>query len=296
MANDSISFDSNDVSSVISSLNTSKTVLSDTISIIKTNFNPLVESGLFVDGLSKLTSKITSLEESYNSITSAIGMQSNNYETIEDEISGYADNYMSYYNASGSHGSKHKSKKKKDHDSDEIDIDDIDFGTSINASTLDEVISSIDDKTLINLINFLNVNKSDDIAFNVFLDEDNEDILAAYLQEFYKENADVDLSISDTTSVRKTFIEKILNTDLKVPSSVKEDSIIKYKKHLTEVASRYNTDLNTLLTNESYSGIVKQELNKYYNEKDSFKKLVDSKASEESISKEELLSNPELLI
>ena len=296
MANDSISFDSNDVSSVISSLNTSKTVLSDTISIIKTNFNPLVESGLFVDGLSKLTSKITSLEESYNSITSAIGMQSNNYETIEDEISGYADNYMSYYNASGSHGSKHKSKKKKDHDSDEIDIDDIDFGTSINASTLDEVISSIDDKTLINLINFLNVNKSDDIAFNVFLDEDNEDILAAYLQEFYKENADVDLSISDTTSIRKTFIEKILNTDLKVPSSVKEDSIIKYKKHLTEVASRYNTDLNTLLTNESYSGIVKQELNKYYNEKDSFKKLVDSKASEESISKEELLSNPELLI
>jgi hypothetical protein len=296
MPNNSISFDSNDVSSVISSLNVSKNKLTDTVNILNTDFKPLIESNLFVDGLSKLSNKITSLESSFDGITSLISEQSTNYETIEDEVSRYADNYMSYYDASGSHGSKHKSKKKKSHDSEDIEVDDIDFSKILNTTSLDEAIKLLDDKTLIKCINFLNINKSDDIPFNVFLDEDNKDILATYLKEFYKDNTNKDLSITDTSSIRKVFIEKILNTDLKVPSSVKEDSIIKYKKQLTKIANKYNTDLNTLLTDVSYTNIVKDELDGLYKDKDSFKDFVNDKSKELNKSNDELLYNPELLI
>ena len=296
MPNNSISFDSNDVSSVISSLNVSKNKLTDTVNILNTDFKPLIESNLFVDGLSKLSNKITSLESSFDGITSLISEQSTNYETIEDEVSRYADNYMSYYDASGSHGSKHKSKKKKSHDSEDIEVDDIDFSKILNTTSLDEAIKLLDDKTLIKCINFLNINKSDDIPFNVFLDEDNKDILATYLKVFYKDNTNMDLSITDTSSIRKVFIEKILNTDLKVPSSVKEDSIIKYKKQLTKIANKYNTDLNTLLTDVSYTNIVKDELDGLYKDKDSFKDFVNGKSKELNKSNDELLYNPELLI
>ena len=293
MSNSNIMVDSNDISLIQSSISSSTTCLSDITSTLSTKFNPLIECDLFTDNLTSIINKIKDIESLFSNINGVIGTQLNNYDNVENEVANYGNDYMSYYSSSGK---KHK-KSKKTSEEGEIETDDVKNGKSLNVNILDTEIKDIDDSTLIECINFLNVNKSDDTPFNVFLDEDNEEILATYLEEFYNKNGMDNIATEDASKVRKLFIEKILNTSVSIPSSISEDSLIKYKSYLTSIANTNNVDLNTLLTNVKYSDAVNNTLtNLYNNNTNGFKSFIDNKATKLNKSVEELLSNPTLLI
>ena len=304
MANNNISFDTNDVSSIVSYLNNDVQALSAISTSISSSFNQLTSCDLFVEGISKLTQKVDSIKTSYESIITAIGGQINNYADVETAVQNAADNYMSYYSndrrSSGGGG--------KDYGYGLESVDTVEKGEQIG-TTLDDEVKSIDDKTLVDFLNFVNVNKGETVSINDIFKDENSKVLALYLQAYYKQYENKELTINDETLIRSELINSILNSEVDLPKTIKDESIIMYKEYLSAIAKANNVSLGDYFTKSEYKESVKTTLLNLYNGKvdakqygldenyaEQFKNLVDKKAKSLNLSVDEVLSNPLCLL
>lgn len=304
MASSDITFETNDVSSIVKGLNSDIEIISSISDILKDNFKMIYDTDLFVEGFDKLNKKLDNLKAVHESIITAISGQAYTYDSVENMVSNVANDYMSYYS-----DTKGRKTSSGSHDNGNIKTKEVDESKKITSESLDQELANIDDKTLIEMINFININKDENMSFNDLLKEENSSILGTYLQEFYKSMNDETLTITDDTEVRKLLLEKILNTEMNMPQDVKLNSLIDFKAYLTSVAQSLNVDLYNLLYDEKYSDVVSVVFTNLYNGtaigdtsllkegySDSFKQLVEYKAESNNITTNEIINQPTLLI
>ena len=118
-----------------------------------------------------------------------------------------------------------------------------------------------------------------------------------------------DLTITDETIIRKEFLKCLLNAEVDLPAELKENSILKYKEYLKDIADSKNISLGDLFTLEEHSEIIKTALEDLYdgkvdakkydfaaNYKEEFVKLVSKITQEKNVSKEEVFKNPLYLV
>lgn len=306
MANEnSITFDTDDVSSIVTVLKNDVQNIENIKTNVKSALEPITNCDLFVDGVEQLTKKLDSIQKSYEGIISAIDTQANTYTTSDDGVANAANNYMSYYNGgtTGSGGNYGYSGSDDDYDVDKIDVGEI------ISTSLDEQIKTIDDKTIINMINFMNTNKESNVTIRDIINEINSEALALYLQGFYKVYGNVDLTITDETLIREEFLKCLLNAEVDLPAELKEDSILKYKEYLKDIADSKNVSLGDLFTLPEYKEVIKEALQNLYDGKvdatkydftsdykEEFVNLVSKIAKEKNITKEEIFKNPLYLV
>lgn len=309
MANEnSITFDTEDVSSILAVLKNDVQNLDNIKSNVKSALEPITNCDLFTEGLEQLTKKIESIKKSYEGIISVVDAQASKYSLSDDQIANAASNYMSYYNGGSSSGGTSGGDYGASGSEDDYAVDTVDAGKIIS-TVLDDQVKAIDDKTLINIINFMNMNKEANVTIRDILNEINSKALAIYLQGFYKMYANADLTITDETIIRKEFLKCLLNAEVDLPAELKENSILKYKEYLKDIADSKNISLGDLFTLEEHSEIIKTALEDLYdgkvdakkydfaaNYKEEFVKLVSKITQEKNVSKEEVFKNPLYLV
>ena len=306
MADSKVSFDSGDVSSIVASLNSSAQSLTSIASSVTSAFTPLTSCDLFTDGLSKLSQKIESIKSSFESIVTAIGGQTQTYSDVENAVAQAGDDYMSYYGGGSSGGGGGGGGSSSDEGL--LETAAVQYGLAVN-TVVDEEIKKIDDETLVNLINFININKAENVTISDILKEENSEILAKYLEAFYKQYTNKACSVSDATLVRKELIKSILNAKVDLPKSLKDSSIIKFKTYLEAIAKKCNTDVASLITDPQYSETMKTYLSCLYLNKvktdlfgisesdlESFRERVAKITKQKNITADELFSNPIYLV
>ena len=297
-----ISIDSSVLEDVVSRLSSDNNSLSKMKDSLDRDFVCMINAGLFEEQMKKLKEKVSSISSVYSSISSEISNHLGEYETNENTISEVANDYMSYYDYSGTTGVSKKTKKHVD-DSDDTDTD----SKKVN---LEDEIKDIDSKTLISLVNFIDSNKKDDVSINdLIMDESNHDYLMTLIKKFYNEQGIDNIKISDNTEVVRALLTNILNSNLIMPQDMNSNSLIAYKEYLNSIASKYNTDSFTLITNSNYQNTIYTYLSSLYNGSTSdisvgysnelitgFKAMVDAKSTLYSTSVDELLKNPLYLV
>lgn len=297
-----ISIDSSVLEDVVSRLSSDNNSLSKMKDSLDRDFVCMINAGLFEEQMKKLKEKVDSISSVYSSISSEISNHLGEYETNENTISEVANDYMSYYDYSGKTRGSKKTKKHVD-DSDKTDAD----SKKVN---LEDEIKEIDSKTLISLVNFIDSNKKDDVSINdLMMDESNHDYLISLIKKFYKEQGIDNISVSDNTEIVRTLLINILNSKLNMPQDMNSNSLIAYKEYLNSIASKYNTDSFTLITNANYQNTIYTYLTNLYNGSTSdinvgysteliagFKAMVDSKSNIYNTSVDELLKNPLFLV
>ncbi len=300
MAN--ISIDSSVLEEVVSKLNSDNQSLANMKSSLSQDFVGITNAGLFEKQLKEMTEKLEKISSAYSSISSEVSNHLSEYVAVEDNVSQVANDYMSYYSYTGGGGGGGRSRTEIE-DSGELYVE-------IESKQLDDVIKDIDNKTLISLINFINSNKKDDLTINeLLMNEEYNTELANLLKKFYKDQMLQDISISDETLIKKELLKKILNTDLELTADLKENSLIGYKVFLQSIATKYNTDIYTLLTDVKYTQTISTYLANLYSGSTAdlnvqldttlitnFKTMVDTKARNGGYKVEEMLSNPLLLV
>ena len=297
-----VSVDSSVLEEVVSKLSSDNNTLSKMNDSLDRDFVCMINAGLFEEQLKKIKEKLSSISSSYSTISSEVSNHLGDYQKEEDTISEVADNYISYYDYTGS---PHRNGKTNKHveESDDTDAD----SKKVN---LNDEIKDIDSKTLVALINFIDSNKKDDVSIvDLLMELDNHSYLVSLIKKFYNEQGIENINISDNTEIVRTLIMDIFNSSVEMPKAISDNSLIAYREYLNSIASKYNTDSFTLITDTNYQNTVYTYLNELYNgstgdlnvEYDSntisgFKTLVDMKSSIYSVSIEELLKNPIYLI
>lgn len=303
MADSNISFDTSDVSSIVSNINNDVQSLGTISSTISTSFSPLTNSDLFAEGLNKIIQKLNNIKTSYESISTAVGGQLNTYSDVETAVEGISDNYMSYYDSGSTRISSRRHSK-----SDDLSTSETGDGTKIN-TTLDEEIKSIDDKTIIKFINFVSANLASSATISDLLQEENSEALSKYLKAFYKEYNGKELAVEDKSVIRVELLKNILNSTVELPKELKDQSIIKYKEYLSDFAKNLNTSVADLFLNADYLEKTKIALQNLYegkvdatkynlntNYQEEFKALVEKVMNGRKITLDELFNNPIYLV
>lgn len=303
MADSNISFDTSDVSSIVSSINNDVQALTNVSSSISTSFSPLTNSDLFTEGLNKIVQKLNNIKTSYESISTAIGGQVNTYNDVETAVEGISDNYISYYD-NGSTGISSRRNSRTDDLSTTATAE----GTKIS-TTLDEEVKSIDDKTLIKFINFVSVNLANSATISDLFQEENSEALSKYLQSFYKKYSGKELTIVDKSIIRTGLLKNILNSTVELPKELKDQSIIKYKEYLIAFAKELNVSVADLFLNTDYIDKTKIALQNLYegkvdaakynldsNYQSEFKDLVEKVMNGRKITLDKLFNNPIYLV
>ena len=303
MADSNISFDTSDVSSIVSSINNDVQALTNVSSSISTSFSPLTNSDLFTEGLNKIVQKLNNIKTSYESISTAIGGQVNTYNDVETAVEGISDNYISYYD-NGSTGISSRRNSRTDDLSTTATAE----GTKIS-TTLDEEVKSIDDKTLIKFINFVSVNLANSATISDLFQEENSEALSKYLQSFYKEYSGKELTVVDKSIIRTGLLKNILNSTVELPKELKDQSIIKYKEYLIAFAKELNVSVADLFLNTDYIDKTKIALQNLYegkvdaakynldsNYQSEFKDLVEKVMNGRKITLDKLFNNPIYLV
>lgn len=303
MADSNISFDTSDVSSIVSNINNDVQSLGTISSTISTSFSPLTNSDLFAEGLNKIIQKLNNIKTSYESISTAVGGQLNTYSDVETAVEGISDNYMSYYDNGSTRISSRRHSK-----SDDLSTSETGDGTKIN-TTLDEEIKSIDDKTIIKFINFVSANLASSATISDLLQEENSEALSKYLKAFYKEYNGKELAVEDKSVIRVELLKNILNSTVELPKELKDQSIIKYKEYLSDFAKNLNTSVADLFLNADYLEKTKIALQNLYegkvdatkynlntNYQEEFKALVEKVMNGRKITLDELFNNPIYLV
>lgn len=300
--NNTIVFDSNDVQSVVSSINNGSQSLSNVSSSLASSFSPLTSCDLFVDGLNKLINKANKTKSSYEDVSSVVASHIEEYINMENDISNAGNNYMSYSDSTSRSGDGGISIDPT------ISIGDVNHGKEISTS-LDDEVKKLDDNTIIKFIDFIKVNNNNNTNISDIFASEKTSILVQYLYEFCKQYDDKVLTISDETEIRRYLLLNILNLEEDYISIPDEYSIYKYKKFLKRIASDNNTSITELFTDINKKQILNSTLNDMYNGKidsskyglsadyqQEFKKLVEYKVKENNVSYDSLFDNPLLLI
>ena len=296
-----VSVDSSVLEEVVSRLSSDNRVLSEMKDSLDKDFICMTNAGLFEEQLKKIKENVDSVSSIYSGISSEVSSHLSEYEIEENTISQVAKDYMSYYDYDGTDTSRRVRVDMEDTEDKDVETKEV---------VLDDEIKTIDSKTLISLINFIDSNKKDDLSvMELLMNSDNHDYLLAIIKNFYNQNGMSNVTVSSATEVVKVLLMQILNTGVEIPADLKTNSLLGYKEYLSSIASKNNTDVYNMLTDTSYKDVVYTYLNSLYNGSTngistsydatfiaSFKTMVDSKSNLTNLSVQDLLYNPLYLV
>lgn len=287
MNNSDIVVDSNDISDIVSTLNSNVQLLNSISNKLLNSFYIFNDLSLFQQGFDKLNSKVLNLKEINENLINAISGQTIAYNNVENMISNLADDYMSYYNDNGNVVTNNTN--------------------STNIATLNDAINNLSDNDLIKIINYINITKNKEESFSDILV--NTSLLNNHLNTYYKDNYNVDLSTTDEKKLKDQFIVKLLNTGMDMPANLKENSLLEYKEYFTSITNELNISFYDLLFSQSYLDVRNLIFTDLYNGSaigdtsllsdnylEKFKFLLEERSKKYNVSVTGLLKNPILLI
>lgn len=310
--NGDVLINSEEISSVVSVINTISTTLeSDIGSSITSNFTALTNAGLFATGISNLSQVVTALASSYKQLASVISTHTQDIAETEQQLSNAAQSNSGTYSKRGSSGgssggSSSSSSGGSNGSTPETNVPNVDDGKPINSSELINKIENITDDSCVELVNFLNINKDKNLAINKLLfDKTNALKLVNLLKQYYGYTADQNMfSIEDATLIQKALIAQMFDSNT-LPQNITNNTILVAKEYLKSIAKENNIkvedllldDENTLILATSlmdvYDGNGLSEHNVSSEEVVAIREYMDKIAESYDSSVEELAGNPD---
>ena len=262
MANGKVTINTDAVTQVLGKITNSCAILeSDVSGKIPGNFQVLVDLGLLSGSLSKLQTQTQDLISVHKSLIGEITSHLEVTTSTEDELYNYANNHN--YGSSGNNGGNGDNTPIKP--SDDLAVDDEDDGKEINAEELIEAIPKLDEETLIELIEFLNINKgSETTLVELLLDNTKSKKLFTLLRQIFGAKDELEgVSLEDYKKVQKALLDAIVTQETTY-KELSENSILVAKEYLIEIGKKNNISPSDLLLEEKYRDILKEELLKLY--------------------------------
>jgi len=307
-----IVINSEEISTAVSILKESSKILEgDMSSSISSDFTPLINAGLFVEGISNIKSQIDSLVTNHNVLSSELIKHDEQFEELEKRLAdvinqggnggpGGNRNGGSGYN--GGSGSGNSGYNGEDISNPSINVDNTPDGEKINTEPLSDKIPKITDETLNKLVEFINVNKESNISIkDLLFNAENAGALKTLLNKFYGSEIDESLtSLDDATLIQRELIKKVFSSE-SLPQSLKESSILVAQEYLVKICNEKNITVDKLLYDGEYKETLStslvnlydgNEISKYELKADNitnFRTYADKVAESNKIMTEELL-------
>ena len=262
-SNGNIIVNSEEISSTVSAVNEVVSILeNDMKAPMNSNFNTLVDLGLFSDGIENIKKQIDSITKSYKALAVEMSSHLNEFEETEDTLS----NGVHYYNNSNNSNKNNNSTGPtgENNSNQNTSIPNIEEGKEINASTLSNNIFTISDESQSKLIEFLNINKTSTMNLNSLLfDSKNAIALVTLLKKFYGDESTTTINIEDATLIQKTLINKLFSSKT-TPVSISDNTILVAKKYLNFIAKNNNITVGDLLIDSKNHSILSDSLLQIY--------------------------------
>lgn len=257
-SNGNIILNSEEVSSAVSAVNEVVSILENDLQTpIGSNFNTLVDLGLFSDGIANIKKQIDSLTTAYKALAVEMSSHMNEFEETENTLS----TGVPYYNSNSNNNSGGPGGHNTNQNT---SIPTTEEGQAINTNALINNISTLDDSTQSKLIEFINVNKQSNMTINELLfDNRNVITLVALLKKFYGDtNLTVD-SLADATLIQKALINKLFASST-TPASLSNNTILIAKKYLNFIAKNNNITVGDLLIDSKNNELLSNSLLQVY--------------------------------
>lgn len=301
-SNGNILLNSEEISSTVSIVNdVVSTLENDMSSSINSNFNTLLDLGLFSEGIENIKKQISSLATAYKAVAVEIASHISEFEEVEDTLSNGISNYI---NSNSNNTENNSSNNNFSSNNENIIVSDIQEGTTINDQTLLNSIAAINDETKNKLIEFLSVNKDNNITISeLMFNTANTTALVTLLKKFYGDSNPTISNIENATIIQKTLINKLFASN-DIPSSISENTILVAKKYLNIIAKNNNITVGDLLLDDDKSNLLSSALMNVYdgnglsefglteNEIKQIREYMDKVAISNNSAVEELITNP----
>ena len=296
MAN-TINYNSEEVAEARSIITQSVSILeSDILTALSSSFTALTELDLFSDGIAKLQSQVQTLISDHQTFAGSLGSHDTDMTTFEETQATAVNQYINETTESTSYYTG--SKKKND----EVKIDKTDEGTKISDKELQNIVEDLSyEGKLQALQNIVNTNGLD--VTSLLTDESNSNILSCLLKQMLNDSsAEVSTTPSEYEKlIQETLLESIASEDNNIFAKLGENTFLQGMPYLKEVASSYKIDLSSLVLDDKYSDILFESIKCMYNgssetmlttsERSGVKNYIDSVASSNNMTVDELLSN-----
>ena len=299
MTNGRLSINTDFTDSIMSYLNNSISNLNSNVTNgLSSGFQPLTESGLVSESLSKVKSQVKTIVNKEQAILNSISSH------VDEVVSGENQLYNEFMNGIGksSDTSSLQDETYYSPTGGNIDTDEEDDGKKINTNAIVEIIDNLNDEDKKSLLILLEMYKDSDVSLKELLlnNEASEELYKTLCDVFPDNINQEELSLEDTKEVQKKLLDSVINGET---SNVELDnnSILVAKEYLSNISSKNNISSSDLLLDESNSDLLKKSLIDLYNgnvddnatekQVNNFKNFIDNIASENNMSMEELINN-----
>lgn len=299
-----VSINSNEISGIIASLNSSCNSLeSEVSSKVKNTFQVLSDLGLVSNGITKIQQQAKSIVDVERSILSTISKHLGDVIDNEKNLnSGFNSGYSSNGSYSGgSVSTETGTSGSGSAEGSDIDVDQTDEGKKINVEGFSQLVNLLTDDEKKSLLELLKSKKDDETEYvDLLLDTSNSEELFKLLKSILTDVEFEDLSLEDTKEVQKILLNAVVNSNTEYVD-LKDNSILVAKEYLLNISKEYQISVGDLVLDDRYANVLKTSLIKLYNgtvdssiteiEIEKFREFVNLRAVKKGITSEELLEN-----
>jgi len=301
--NGSISINSNEVMEAVGILDEASNVLqSSMLTSISSNFTALIETSLYADGVSTIKEQIESINKSCQNLMTKVVAHTTEFEDFENNLKNSAANYGSSYD-NYSNGTSGGGSFSVDNST---NMDTIVEGNPVTNGNLLNVIPALDEPNQVNLLNFLNVNKGNDMTLqNLLFNSANAGFLLTLLKKFLGDTTEV-VDTNYPLEVQKLLLSKLKGNSTVMPN-LSANTIIAANKYLTSVAKDNSLTFEELVLDDKNKSLLSNAVRDLYDGKaiekynvenevvTDVRNLVDIVAKNNNVDSETIISDPKYL-
>ena len=265
MAKGKVTINSDAINQVVSQLSNSATTLeSDVSGKLPGDFQVLVDLGLLPTAVTKIQQQVKDLVALHNSVISEINSHLGSSIDTEDNLSsGFGNGRGS--RSGNSNSSSSTSSDVQNPEGSNTDIDQEDDGKKITVDGIIAAIPKIDEKTMIELLEFININKNEKTSLiDLLLDTSKSEELFVILRKAFGAEDELEgVTLEDYKKVQKELLNAVINCELEY-QELDNKSILVAKEFLIEFSKSKNITPAELLLDDEYEDELKEGLQQLY--------------------------------
>lgn len=301
--NGGISINSNEVMEAVGILDEASNVLQTSMATsINSNFTALVDTSLYAEGVATIKEQIESINQSCQNLMTKIVAHTNEFEEFENNLISSASNYSSSYDnySTGSSGGGSHSIDNGTVMEPVVESNPVTNGNLLN------VIPALDEPNQVNLLNFLNVNKGNEMTLqNLLFNSANAGFLLTLLKKFLGDTTET-VDANYPIEVQKLLLSKLKN-NLTVMPNLSANTIIAANKYLTSFAKDNSLTFEELVLEDKNKSLLSSAVRDLYDGKavdkynvenevvTDIRNLVDIVAKNNNVDSETIISDPKYL-
>ena len=293
---DNLSYDSNEISSIVSSIGEYTSLVQNEIEIsLNRHFQMLKELDLFDDGLDLLLSRADNVVYLNNKMVNFLNMHDNDFNDLEN-------NNVNLFGKEEESTPSDEAYAGAVVNIDEIVLNKINDGKVILTEYVNEVIPSFSyDKKLEVLKSILNNNTS---SLSILTDLDESDIMVYQLKNILSNKYSIQLNKltkEEEKELQKSFFKSIIDNDTNIFDDIKTNTFLHGLSYYKQVAQKNGISEVDLIFDENNKDLFMNSINEIYNSDQidvltddqlkSVKNYINEIASSNSITVKDLLSN-----